>query len=59
MSTTLQTVLLLAAVIGGLSGWAAIGAWWYRERTKTVRVTPTKQSDMWYIVLDATFDDKW
>ena len=37
MSTTLQTVLLFTAVIGGLSGWAAIGAWWYRERTKTVR----------------------
>ena len=37
MSTTLQTILLFAAVIGGLSGWAAIGAWWYRERTKTVR----------------------
>jgi hypothetical protein len=37
MSNTLQTVLLFAAVIGGLSGWAAIAAWWYRERTKTVR----------------------
>ena len=37
MNSTLQTVLLLAAVIGGLSGWAAIAAWWYRERTKTVR----------------------
>ena len=30
-----------------------------QKRTKTVRVTPTKQSDMWYIFLDASFDDKW
>ena len=37
MSEGLQTTLLIATVIAGLSGWAAIFAWWFRERSKTVR----------------------
>lgn len=38
MSTPdLNTILLVGAVIAGLSGWAAIGAWWLRERSKTVQ----------------------
>jgi hypothetical protein len=32
-----QTTLLVAAIIAGLSGWAAIAAWWLRERSKTVQ----------------------
>ncbi|MCP4835714.1 MAG: hypothetical protein GY895_13240 [Phycisphaera sp.] len=37
MSDTLQNTLLIASVVAGLSGWAAIFAWWFRERSKTVR----------------------
>ena len=37
MSDTLQNTLLIASVAAGLSGWAAIFAWWFRERSKTVR----------------------
>ena len=37
MNEDLQVALLIAAVIAGLSGWAAIFAWWFRERSKTVR----------------------
>jgi len=37
MNDDLQVALLIAAVIAGLSGWAAIFAWWFRERSKTVR----------------------
>lgn len=37
MNDTMQTMLLIAAVLAGSSGWAAIGAWWLRERSKTVR----------------------
>ena len=37
MSDSLQNTLLIASVIAGLSGWAAIFAWWFRERSKTVR----------------------
>lgn len=37
MSPTIQTMLLVTAVLAGLSGWAAIAAWWLRERTKTVQ----------------------
>jgi hypothetical protein len=29
--------LTVLSVIAGCSGWAAIGAWWFRERTKSVR----------------------
>lgn len=32
----LNTALLVAAIIAGFSGWAAIAAWWLRERSKTV-----------------------
>ena len=37
MNDGLQTTLLIATVIAGLSGWAAVFAWWFRERSKTVR----------------------
>ena len=37
MSPTIQTMLLVFAVVAGLSGWGAIVAWWLRERTKTVQ----------------------
>lgn len=37
MDGMLQNVLLFISIIAGLSGWAAIFAWWLRERTKTVR----------------------
>ena len=37
MSDRLQITLLIATAIAGLSGWAAIFAWWFRERSKTVR----------------------
>ena len=37
MSDRIQIALLIASVIAGLSGWAAIFAWWFRERSKTVR----------------------
>ena len=33
----MQTFLGVVTVIAGLSGWAAVGAWWLRERTKSVR----------------------
>lgn len=35
--TTFQTTLLLATIVAGFSGWAAIFAWWLRERSKTVQ----------------------
>ncbi len=37
MNDRIQIALLIASVIAGLSGWAAIFAWWFRERSKTVR----------------------
>ncbi|MDG1978865.1 MAG: hypothetical protein P8I44_09895, partial [Phycisphaerales bacterium] len=37
MSDRLQITLLIATAIAGLSGWAAIFAWWFRERSKTIR----------------------
>ncbi len=37
MSDRIQIVLLIASVIAGMSGWAAVFAWWFRERSKTVR----------------------
>ena len=37
MNPNLDTILLAASVFAGLSGWAAIGAWWLRERSKTVK----------------------
>lgn len=37
MNESLQNTLLIASVIAGLSGWAGIFAWWFRERSKTVR----------------------
>ena len=33
----MQTFLEVLTVIAGLSGWAAVGAWWLREKTKSVR----------------------
>ena len=33
----MQTFLEVVTVVAGLSGWAAVGAWWLRERTKSVR----------------------
>ena len=33
----METIFAVLAVIAGFSGWAAIGAWWLRERTKSVR----------------------
>ncbi len=33
----METTFAAIAVIAGFSGWAAIGAWWLRERTKSVR----------------------
>ena len=33
----MDTIFTVLAVIAGFSGWAAIGAWWLRERTKSVR----------------------
>jgi hypothetical protein len=32
----MDTILTVLSVVAGLSGWAAIGAWWLRERTKSV-----------------------
>lgn len=37
MSTELQIAFFIATFVAGFSGWAAIGAWWLRERTKTVQ----------------------
>ena len=37
MNPNLDTILLAASVFAGLSGWAAIGVWWLRERSKTVK----------------------
>ena len=33
----METIFAVLAVVAGFSGWAAIGAWWLRERTKSVR----------------------
>lgn len=33
----MDTIFTVLAVVAGFSGWAAIGAWWLRERTKSVR----------------------
>ena len=33
----METTFAVLALIAGFSGWAAIGAWWLRERTKSVR----------------------
>ena len=33
----METIFAVLAIIAGFSGWAAIGAWWMRERTKSVR----------------------
>ena len=33
----MQMFLEVLTVIAGLSGWAAVGAWWLREKTKSVR----------------------
>ena len=30
-------ILMIATLIAGFSGWAAVAAWWFRERSKTVR----------------------
>ena len=37
MSTELQIAFFIATVVAGFSGWAAIAAWWLRERSKTVQ----------------------
>lgn len=37
MTANLQTILLIATIVAGFSGWAAIAAWWLRERSKTVQ----------------------
>ena len=36
MKIDLNTALLAATLVAGLSGWGAIAAWWLRERSKTV-----------------------
>lgn len=33
----METILLVFTVVAGLSGWAAIAAWWLRERVKSIR----------------------
>ena len=33
----MQTFLAVVTVVAGFSGWAAVAAWWLRERTKSVR----------------------
>lgn len=30
-------ILMIATLIAGFSGWAAVAAWWFRERSKTVQ----------------------
>ena len=37
MKIDLNTALLAATLVAGLSGWGAIAAWWLRERSKTVK----------------------
>ena len=37
MNESTHNALVVASVFAGLSGWAAIFAWWFRERSKTVR----------------------
>ena len=37
MTPNLQIAFFTATVVAGFSGWAAIAAWWLRERTKTVQ----------------------
>ena len=37
MTADLQIAFLIATVVAGFSGWAAIAAWWLRERSKTVK----------------------
>ena len=37
MSQGLQITFFIATSLAGLSGWAAIAAWWLRERSKTVQ----------------------
>ena len=37
MTANLQLAFFIATVVAGFSGWAAIAAWWLRERTKTVQ----------------------
>lgn len=37
MSESLQITFFIATIVAGLSGWAAIAAWWLRERSKTVQ----------------------
>lgn len=33
----LQVILMIATLVAGFSGWAAVAAWWFRERSKTVQ----------------------
>lgn len=37
MSDRTQFVMLLLSILAGATGWLALGLWWYREHTKTVR----------------------
>ncbi|MBC02002.1 MAG: hypothetical protein CMJ34_01685 [Phycisphaerae bacterium] len=37
MTADIQIAFLIATVVAGFSGWAAIAAWWLRERSKTVK----------------------
>lgn len=37
MSDRLHVTLLVLSILAGLSGWIALGLWWWREHTKTVR----------------------
>ena len=37
MNSPANSMLLVATLVAGLSGWGAIFAWWFRERSKTVR----------------------
>jgi hypothetical protein len=37
MTVDVQIAFLIATVVAGFSGWAAIAAWWLRERSKTVK----------------------
>lgn len=36
-SGDMEILLGILTIVAGLSGWAAIGAWWLRERVKSVR----------------------
>ena len=35
--TQSHLIFMIATLVAGFSGWAAVGAWWFRERSKTVQ----------------------